>query len=375
MAVRSSWFAGELRRELGLRNRLWARGRAHVESYGNPPVIVYAPENGSHGNFFDPAYTAIAARQEWLRRFDKIHAQGRALPKADTGRRWRELDSSMSSDALLMNIFCTPGVADSEAVRRALGVEGDAPPVFGWKARVPLAGGRSDRTEVDMRLGSLLVEAKLTEGDFQTRTAAVVEAYRDFDAVFDRELLPRVQLATKRRREATEFPELYSQEIEQATEKRFALKGHDFSRAASVAESTWAGRDGFQPIHSSPEGCLSPIPLEYTDSSSASEFAAPVAAESGYASYQLIRNVLAAYAQGCSFCVVHDQRRPDLREAWFEVMAAVKLAGMRVRLKVLTWQELAAMLPEGLQEFLDLKYGIVAPGRVASPAGETAEFE
>ena len=82
-----------------------------------------------------------------------------------------------------------------------------------------------------------------------------------------------------------------------------------------------------------------------------------------YASYQLIRNVLAAYAQGCSFCVLHDDRRPDLREAWFAVMAAVNSAEMRVRCKVLTWQELASLLPEELQAFLDLKYGIVGPGR------------
>jgi hypothetical protein len=97
--------------------------------------------------------------------------------------------------------------------------------------------------------------------------------------------------------------------------------------------------------------------------------------QTGYADYQLIRNVLAAYAQGCSFCVIHDERRPDLREAWFEVMAAVKSAEMRVRLKVLTWQELAAMLPEGLQEFLDRKYGIVAPGSAVSPLGDATEFE
>jgi len=41
-----------------------------------------------------------------------------------------------------------------------------------------------------------------------------------------------------------------------------------------------------------------------------------------------------------------------------------------VRLKVLTWQELAGTLPEELQEFLDLKYGIVRVGRVASLAEE-----
>ena len=69
-------------RSWALRNRCYARGRAHVESYGNPPVIVYAPENGLHGNFFDAAYAAIASRPEWMRRFDKVHAQAaRSLPK------------------------------------------------------------------------------------------------------------------------------------------------------------------------------------------------------------------------------------------------------------------------------------------------------
>ena len=120
----------------------------------------------------------------------------------------------MSSDALLMNVFCTPGVAQSAAVRGALGVDGDSALVFGWKARVPLANGRFDRTEVDMRFDDLLVEAKLTESDFQTRAAGIVEAYRDFDAVFDRDLLPRAALPAKRMLKASEFPENYSQEFE-----------------------------------------------------------------------------------------------------------------------------------------------------------------
>ena len=365
MTVKSGWYASRLRRELMLRNRQWALGRAHVESYGNPPVIVYSPEHPTsedpfvqapaiaarHGNFFDPAYEAILARPEWLRRFDKTHTGQRSLPKAEPGsgpvRRWRELDSSMGSDALLMNIFCTPGVAEAPALRQILGVDGEAPPVFGWKARVPLKNGRFDRTEVDMRLGSLLVEAKLTEGDFQTKAAAVVEGYRDFDAVFDRERLPRVQLATRRQREATEFPEDYSQEFEEVVSETGGSPG--------IAEAD-----------------LSALLLETAPFLAAADSGAE---EAGYASYQLIRNALAAYAQGCSFCVVHDERRPDLREAWFEVMAAVESAEMRVRLKVLTWQELAGMLPEGLQQFLDQKYGIVAPGRVASPVGENEEID
>ena len=70
--------------------------------------------------------------------------------------------------------------------------------------------------------------------------------------------------------------------------------------------------------------------------------------------------MLAAYATGASFCVLHDARRPDLREQWYDVMAAVKVAEMRVRCKVLTWQELAGLVPAGVEEFLRDKYGISA---------------
>lgn len=321
-----SGYANLLRLELMARNRLWARGRAHVESYGSAPVIVYAPEGERHGNFFDPAYAAILARPEWLRRFNKVHAQAaRSFPKAE--RRWRELDSSMSSDALLMNIFCTPGVAESAEVRSALGIHDEAAPEFGWKARVPLKNHRSqriqlDRTEVDMRFGSLLVEAKLTESDFQSREARILETYLDFSEVFDRERLPRTEIATARVRKASEDPEDLSQEFE-------SVLGDPEMRVT------------IDPAYR-PTG------------------------EPGYASYQLIRNVLAAHATGSGFCVIYDERRPDLREQWFQVMAAVRCAALRTRLKALTWQELAALLPESLQAFLDRKYGIVAPGRRAT---------
>lgn len=278
-------------------------------------MVVFAPEpDGAgerHGNFFDPAYQAIRGRPEWMRRFNKVHTSGRlGLPKPENGRKWRELDSCMSSDALLMNVFCTPGVLDR--VSNALGVDAGARPEFGWKAKVPLKSGLMDRTEVDMRLGSLLVEAKLTESDFQTRAARFVEAYRDLDVAFERELLPRAAIKAGRVTSEREYPEEYSQEYE-------------------------------EPAHPS-------IPrLERW-------VEAPV--EPGYAGYQLIRNVLAAYTAGSSFCVIHDARRPDLREEWFGVMRAVRSAEMRTRLKVLTWQELAGMVDGELQEFLAAKYGI-----------------
>jgi len=335
--MNSALYTSELRRELGERSRIWARGQAHVESYGNPPVIVFRPENGRHGNFFDPSYAAICARPDWLRRFDKVHAQGRSLPRPEAGpqgelpRRWRELDSSMSSDALLMNVFCAPGVADDASVRSMLGVAGDATPEFGWKARVPLKNGRFDRTEVDLRWGGLLIEAKLTEADFQTREAAIVEGYRDFEDVFDKDLLPRAEIRVARRKQAVEFAEEFTQEWEDVGREEAELV-----EAATVAREFQAA---------------------IVDRAREAE---PF--EAGYRGYQLIRNVLAAYAEGSSFCVVHDERRPDLREMWFQLMAAVKIAEMRVRCKVLTWQELAGLVPGDLAAFLEGKYGIVMGG-------------
>jgi hypothetical protein len=158
-----------------------------------------------------------------------------------------------------------------------LGVEQGSDAQFGFKARVPLCSGLFDRTEVDLKLGSLLIEAKLTESDFQTKAAEVVRGYRDFKKVFDTQALPQVQ-----------------------------------------------GK---------------------------------------FVSYQLIRNVLAAYANGGSFCVLLDERRPDLIEQWYAVMRCVRREELRVRCKVLTWQELCAVLSSQLCDFLDTKYGILAPGR------------
>jgi hypothetical protein len=218
---------------------------------------------------------AILKHHDWARRLNKVHAQARhALPGAD--RTWRELDSCMSSDALLMNVFCCPRVCSSRAVASMLGTELTDRPEFGHKARVSLLGGKTDRTEVDMKLGALLVEAKLTEGDFQAQDRSVLEAYRDFKTVFEVSALPR---------------------------------------------------SGDQHI-----------------------------------SYQLIRNVLAAYAGGLSFCVIADARRQDIVEAWYAIMRCVRVMELRTRCKVLTWQELSPALPRRLQRFLEAKYGIFAPG-------------
>jgi hypothetical protein len=267
--------AGMLRQELSARNAAYATMKRlpHVLSYGERPVVVYSPSEcgQDHGNFISASYRAILKRPEWRRRLQKVHSQGNhSLPKADCV--WRELDSSMSSDALLMNIFCYPGVTKRREVSLALGTDLGTVPQFGFMPRVPLVTGMVERTEVDMKLGDVLFEAKLTEGNFQAQDAGLVQQYRDLKQVFECRKLPR--------------------------------QGKHFS------------------------------------------------------SYQLLRNVLAAYALNLHFCVLLDARRPDLLEQWYRVMQCIRSTTLRTRCKVLTWQELAPCLPSVLRKFLLVKYGI-----------------
>jgi len=89
-----------------------------------------------------------------------------------------------------MNIFCYPGILRRPALCSLLGIEPGLQPAFGFRPRIPLKIGAQDRSEVDLKLGHLLIEAKLTEGDFQTARCDLIHRYRDFDAVFDVGRLP-----------------------------------------------------------------------------------------------------------------------------------------------------------------------------------------
>lgn len=269
-------FASDLRRKLAVQAQKYAQSGAlpHCLSYGEAPVLCFVPfeDDTRHGNFLQSSYTAIRSNPAWNQRLAKVHTLGwRFLPRTERGR-WRELDSCASSDALLMNIFCYPRLLRSAKVSALLDVDAGQTLHFGYKARVPLANGGFDRTEVDLRLGDLLIEAKLTEGDFQSAQKNVLSAYHDFADIFDYQQLPQ-------------------------TADRFL-------------------------------------------------------------SSQLLRNVLAAHALECSFCVLLDGRRPDLVDAWYAVMRCVKPVELRTRLRISTWQEVAQAAPPKLRTFLAAKYGI-----------------
>jgi len=268
-------WAAALRRELSARNQQIAgtNGSVHELTAGEMPSVIFGcNESRQHGNFYPASYRNICANPEWVRRLSKVHTSSRRA-RLRAGWRWRELDCANSSDALLMNIFCCRHALSNRALSSMLGVPSGLVPQFGFRPAIPLHSGKADRTEIDMKLGDLMVEAKLTETDFQTASARMIERYRDIEEAFD--------------------------------------------------------------------------PIELTRSGDV------------FPGYQLIRGVLAAYATGGSFCVFCDARRPDLIENWYSVMQAVRSCVLRCRLQLLTWQELAAVLPYPLQKFLRAKYGIL----------------
>jgi hypothetical protein len=190
-----SCYVSALRQDLTARNSSYASLNLlpHVTSYGELAVVVYRQSECGrhHGNFIAASYRAILRRSEWRKRLQKVHSQGRrSLPARDGS--WRELDSSLSSDALLMNIFCYPGVTQRTEVCRILGLEPGNVPEFGFMPRVPLLREATERTEIDMKLGNKIFEAKLTESDFQIQRAELAERYRDLGGIFECRHLPRL---------------------------------------------------------------------------------------------------------------------------------------------------------------------------------------
>ena len=113
-SVATNW-AAKLRAELAQRAKRFAnaQGVTFYESLGSSPAVLFPadPDRLRHGNFIEKSYTAILANPVWGRRLEKAHSQRRALPEKRRDDA-RELDSSNSSDALLMNCFCYPGSAE-----------------------------------------------------------------------------------------------------------------------------------------------------------------------------------------------------------------------------------------------------------------------
>ncbi len=151
-------------------------------------VIIFKKDHNKniHGNFLDSSYRNILEKQSWRVRLDKPHP---SFP--GTKYRVKELDSCNSSDALLMNIFCHPMIDEWKSLKKLLGLSEIGEPEFGFLANVKKNSGQDDATEIDMKLGGTLMEAKLTEKDFTKKEKGIVESYDNFKKVFNEKLLPK----------------------------------------------------------------------------------------------------------------------------------------------------------------------------------------
>jgi hypothetical protein len=185
--------ANNLRRELSARNLALAGNHEHETTYGSVASVLYREdETGSHGNFFPASYKRIRAKGAWAQRLEKTYTASSRIVRGYERER-SELDCCNSSDALLMNIFCHPTALRSKRLQALLNIDDGIQPSFGVRVRTSLRNGLEDRTEVDMQLGDLLVEAKLSETGFQNARADLMDRYEEFTTVFDIERLPRAR--------------------------------------------------------------------------------------------------------------------------------------------------------------------------------------
>lgn len=178
--------AEALRSELRQRALKWAdaKGLTFYESLGKRvPVVIFPNAGERHGNFLDASFREILRHADYAVRLKKPHQRRWCLPAQhhDTAK---ELDSSNSSDALLMNIFCHP-LARGHRVLALLELRAWYRPQFGLRC-VVAGEDRRRPTELDMTLGSAVaVEAKLTERDFTTKPVEAVARYENLGVVFD----------------------------------------------------------------------------------------------------------------------------------------------------------------------------------------------
>ena len=140
--------------------------------------------------FLAPSLRRILANPRWAARLQKAYTGVHQLPRSGDRRRG-ELECATSSDALLMNLFCYPGVLRRRSTATLLGVDPGLVPSFGVRVALPMRHHETDRTELDMRLGDLLIEAKLTESGFGRASRDRLLRYLHLTETFDLEALPQ----------------------------------------------------------------------------------------------------------------------------------------------------------------------------------------
>jgi len=146
--------------------------------YKSAIVFNTSTDGTVNPNFNKNSLRHISKNQDWKNRLTKRHTHF----KDDT----LEMASSNSSDALLMNIFCHPKFSTWKGPQSILGFANEQPE-FGCNPGIET---HNSPTEIDMILGDVIYEAKLTETDFTIKDLQTIQrVYPGMEDVFDLEYL------------------------------------------------------------------------------------------------------------------------------------------------------------------------------------------
>jgi len=134
-------------------------------------------------NFQKDSWLQIQKNKDYLNRTKKIHSHFKEIVSPVF-----EMQSSNSSDALAMNIFCYPDFIKWKGIKTLFEVESFESIEFGFNPKIQkIVEGviTTDATEVDVFInGNIICECKLTETDFTSKEKKSVECYGSFSKVF-----------------------------------------------------------------------------------------------------------------------------------------------------------------------------------------------
>lgn len=125
-------------------------------------------------SFHPDTFANICENSEYKKRLDKIHSN---VPD------YKEMQSSNSSDALLMNFFAHPKIKEWKSLRDLISINESDNIEFGWDPE--FENEKNRKSEIDMRIGDSIFEAKLTESDFTQKKIQVVLTYSDVESTID----------------------------------------------------------------------------------------------------------------------------------------------------------------------------------------------
>lgn len=189
----------QLRREINLKAMMYAQKNDlpfYMSKGGTVLFEEYTDKCGfcMHGNFLPQTYSTIYQKPVWAKLLQKQYQYRNSLPLFRQGAA-RQVDSSSSTEALLINVLCHPAMHDNRELLDVFGVDSYVPR-FAAKCSLKRVAGADHVFEAHAVLSDkLLIEAALSETNFAERPKAYVESIEGFTEVFDSFALPQTKLS------------------------------------------------------------------------------------------------------------------------------------------------------------------------------------